>query len=213
MKIGGIGGLVYTSAGQSATNQMQKGLSGGDMSNYIEEMKNIATEQRNWDELQAIKEREWNAQQAQLNRDFQTSSAEKAMQFNSEEAQKNRDWQEMMSNSAVQRRMEDLKKAGVNPILASGSEAATTGGATASGQAMSGSSASTNRTTTDAYSLLAQGITSAKQLAQQKGLAYGQMISGLVSSGLAMITGYGLGSLNSATQIEIAKINNSAKKR
>ncbi|ALS03581.1 VP2 [Gokushovirus WZ-2015a] len=213
MKIGGPGGLVYTSAGQSASSQMQKGLSGGDMSNYIEEMKKIATEQRNWDELQAIKEREWNAEQAQLNRDFQTSSAEKAMQFNSEEAQKNRDWQEMMSNSAVQRRMEDLKKAGINPILSAGSEAATTGGATASGQAMSGSSASTNRVTTDAYSILSQGITSAKQLAQQKGIAYGQMISGLVSSGLGMLTGYGLGSLNSATQIEIAKMYNSAKKR
>lgn len=205
--------IVIVGAGQSATTQMQKGLSGGNISDYIQEMKNIATEQRNWDELQAIKEREWNAEQAQLNRDFQTSSAKKAMQFNSEEAQKNRDWQEMMSNSAVQRRMEDLKKAGINPILAAGQEAATTSGATASGQAMSGSSANTNRLTTDAYSILSQGITSAKQLAQQKGLAYGQMLSGLVSNGLGMITGYGLGSLNSATQIEVAKMYNSAKKR
>lgn len=74
-------------------------------------------------------------QMASYNNQLERQSAREQWQFNAQEAQKNRDWQERLSNSAHQREMADLKAAGLNPALSiiNGNGATTASGASATG--------------------------------------------------------------------------------
>lgn len=101
----------------------------------------------------------FNAQQAEINR-----------QFNATEAQKQRDYETEMSNTAIQRKKQDLIDAGLNPMLAVDNG----GASTPSVSAASGSSASSS------------GFAGAVKADLSPVLGVGQGIASLASSAYAV---------------------------
>lgn len=177
---------------------------------------------RDWSSREAGVTRDFNAQQAGITRDFASTEAAKAREFNSaeavasyersrdaserafnqasvlqsagaqfsaNEAEKNRQFQQMMSSTSYQRAMQDMRAAGLNPILAYAQGGASTpAGSAASIGGGSGSMASSSAASGPAAS--AGGASSSTPGGTSTAAAHAAnvaplMTPGVVSSALA----------------------------